>query len=277
MLCELRRAGFWLLARPLMMNQTLKSRDTIKQIVSLQNAGKCQSSSARKLSLRRAAASSVLELGVPGSEVWRTFKSSSSDKRTWRTYMLSGPGPPPPPPPPPPMVSPPTPPWWPPPPPLPQARAAARTCPCCRLGQSGICAAVVSRTRHELQLLNYEGCMAMVMVAAVSLMVLMMKMTTTIMMFSMMSKMIRLSTRVPSGAQHHEQYHRQQAQLRTRPTKASAGWGCTAHHNNETTEGAGKGTTTGPHPTGGRGWIPWGGGGDVAALHYICLHMRRHV
>ena len=64
---------------------------------------------------------------------------------------------------------PPTPPWppWPPPPPLPQARAAARTCPCCRLGHSGICAAVVSRTRHELQLLNHEGCMAMVMVAAV--------------------------------------------------------------------------------------------------------------
>ena len=80
--------------------------------------------------------------------------------------MLSGPGPPPPPPPPNGIPPPPTPPMAPP-PPLPQARAAARTCPCCRLGHSGICAAVVSRTRHELQLLNHEGCMAMVMVAAV--------------------------------------------------------------------------------------------------------------
>ena len=41
------------------------------------------------------------------------------------------------------------------------------TCPCCRLGNSGIRAAAVSRTRHELQLLHHEGCMAMVMVAAV--------------------------------------------------------------------------------------------------------------
>ena len=47
-------------------------------------------------------------------------------------YMLSGPGPPPPP-----------------------------------NGTPPVGAAVVSRTRHELQLLNYEGCMAMVMVPAV--------------------------------------------------------------------------------------------------------------
>ena len=90
------------------------------------------------------------------------------DKVCISIYMLSGPGPPPHPPPPPQWYPPPR---YPPPPPHGphprQARAAARTCPCCRLGHSGICAAVVSRTRHELQLLNHEGCMAMVMVAAV--------------------------------------------------------------------------------------------------------------
>ena len=176
-------------------------------------------------------------------------------------------------PPPPPMVSPP-PPHGPPAPPLPQARAAARTCQCCRLGQSGICAAIVSRTRHELQLLNY-GLYGDGVGGSCSLMVLMMKMTTTMMMFSMMSKMIRLSTRIAVWTQHHEQYHRQQAQLRTRPTKASAGWGCTAHHNNETTGGggAGKGTTTGPIPQGGGGGYHGvgGGRGGVAALHHIYM------
>ena len=39
-------------------------------------------------------------------------------------------------------------------------------------------------------MLNYEGCMAMVMVAAIPLMVLAMKMATTMTMLSMMSKMI---------------------------------------------------------------------------------------
>ena len=43
-------------------------------------------------------------------------------------------------------------------------------------GQRNLCGSIF-RTRHELQLLNHEGCMAMVMVAV-------------------MSKMIRLSTRV---------------------------------------------------------------------------------
>ena len=55
------------------------------------------------------------------------------------------------------------------------------------------------RIAQRSTMLNYEGSMAMVMVAAILLMVLMMKMmkmTPTIMMLSTMSKMIRLSTRV---------------------------------------------------------------------------------
>ena len=177
--------------------------------------------------------------------------------------MLSGPGPPPPPPngiPPPPL-------------PLPQARAAARTCPCCRLGQSGICAAVVFRTRHELQLLNY-GLYGDGVGGSCSLMVFFDgtddeddddKMTTPMMMFSMMSKMIRLSTRIAVWTQHHEQYHRQQAQLRTRPTKASAEWGCTAT------------------PTGGAGggYHGVGGGGGVwqpcIIYIYIYIYMYVHI
>ena len=91
------------------------------------------------------------------------------------------------------------------------------------------------------------------------------KMTTTMMMFSMMSKMIRLSTRIAVWTQHHEQYQRQQAQLRTRPTKASAEWGCTAHHNNETT-GRGRGRAppqAPPHRGGGGDTMGWGGGGGA--------------
>ena len=81
--------------------------------------------------------------------------------------MFSGPAPPPPP-----MVSsPPTPhgpqPAMAPTPATPKPVLLRGPALACRLGQSGICAAVVSHTRHELQLLNHEGCMAMVMVAAV--------------------------------------------------------------------------------------------------------------
>ena len=95
-------------------------------------------------------------------------------------------------------------------------------------------------------------------------------MTTTMMIFSMMSKMIRLSTRIAVWTQHHEQYHRQQAQLRTRPTKASAGWGCTAHHNNETTGGRGRAPPQAPpHRGAGGDTMGWGGRGGVAALHHI--------
>ena len=65
-------------------------------------------------------------------------------------------------------TTPPPPQWYPPPMALhPRHSPKPVLLPCCGLGQSGICAAVVSRTRHELQLLDYEGCMAMVMVAAV--------------------------------------------------------------------------------------------------------------
>ena len=54
-------------------------------------------------------------------------------------------------------------------------------------------------------MLDYEACMAMVMVAAILLMVLAMKMTTTMMMLSMMSNMIRLSTHV--AVQNLEQHN----------------------------------------------------------------------
>ena len=50
--------------------------------------------------------------------------------------------------------------------------------------------------------------------------------------------------------------------------------GGTAHHNKETTGGAGKGTTTGPTPQGGRGdTMGRGGRGGVAALHHIYLKL----
>ena len=64
--------------------------------------------------------------------------------------MLSGPGPTPPPPPPP------TPPW-PPPPPLPKPVLLRGPAPAADWGKADLYSSS-SRTRHELQLLNYEGC-----------------------------------------------------------------------------------------------------------------------
>ena len=70
---------------------------------------------------------------------------------------------------------PPPPPQWYPPPPTPHGPTPRHSpkpvllrgpAPAAHWGKAES-AAVVSRTRHELQLLNYEGCMAMVMVAAV--------------------------------------------------------------------------------------------------------------
>ena len=54
--------------------------------------------------------------------------------------------------------------------------------------------AVISRSR--LQLLNHKGYMAMAMVVANLFLILIIKMTTTIIIFSIMSKISRLSTRI---------------------------------------------------------------------------------
>ena len=123
----------------------------------------------------------------------------------------------------------------------PPSRAAARTCFCCGLGQSGICAAVVSRTRHELRGLYGDGDGG--------------------------SCSLRVITDDEDDDDNDDVQHdvkddpivdsrRRLKHLRTRPTKASAGWGCTAHHNNETKGGGGggEGHHHRPHPT-------WGGGG----------------
>ena len=75
----------------------------------------------------------------------------------------------------------------------------------------------------------------------------------------------------------YEQYHRQQAQVRTRPTEASArGVHSPPQQRNPQGRG-GEGHHHRPRPTGGRGGgIPWGGGrrGGVAALHqYIYIYI----
>ena len=75
-------------------------------------------------------------------------------------------------PPPPNGIPPPPSQWYPPTPPRPHPRHSPKPvllrgpAPAADWGQRNLCGSIF-RTRHELQLLNHEGCMAMVMVAAV--------------------------------------------------------------------------------------------------------------
>ena len=102
----------------------------------------------------------------------------------------------------------------------------------------------------------------------------MIKMTTTMMIFQHDVKDDPIVDSHRRLEHNHEQYHPQQAQLRTRPTKASAGGGVHSpplqrNHRG----GAGKGTTTGPTPQGGGGdTMGWGGeGGCGSPASYMVL------